>query len=167
MKLWAPGRVLASIEREARRFAPLETGGVLLGWRDGPDLVVAGLMGPGPRALHGRHLFLPDHSWQVAQIRTAFADTGGDLDYLGDWHTHPCGVAAMSDQDRTTLTKLDRRVRGATMLIAGGEGDTWAFGAWTALRSGLFRPTRFEACEIITFVPPDHWPRWREAFPVG
>lgn len=159
MKLWAPRRVLTDIECEGRRFAPLETGGVLLGWRDGPDLIVADLIGPGPQALHGRHLFLPDHSWQVAQIRAAFAGTGGDLDYLGDWHTHPRGIATMSDLDRTTLTKLDRRVRGATMLIAGGEGDDWAFSAWTAVRGGLLRPTSFETCEIISFDSPDHWPR--------
>lgn len=38
-------------------LAPLENGGVLLGWRAGEDRVVIDLRGPGPHALHGPTLF--------------------------------------------------------------------------------------------------------------
>lgn len=160
MKLWAPRSLQASIECQARRFFPLETGGVLLGWRDGPDVIAASYIGPGPRALHGRHLFVPDHAWQLSQIRAAFKASGGDLDYLGDWHTHPGGIAAMSNQDRATLAKLNRRVRGAAMLIAAGRDDTWSFGAWTTATRALLRPRRFEAFEVVAFDAPAAWPRW-------
>lgn len=110
---WISHEVFEQMIAEARALDPLETGGVLLGWRDGGDLIVTGLIGPGPYALHGRHMFIPDHRWQLEKIRAAFARSAGDLDYLGDWHTHPSGLAEMSAQDEKTLARLTRKVSGA------------------------------------------------------
>src|SRR4051812_37824791 len=104
----------------AGELSPLENGGVLLGWRSGEDRIVVDLRGPGPRALHGRHCFIPDHVWQLSEIKRAFHESRGDLDYLGDWHSHPDGIAEMSDLDSATLLRIARRVSAPLMLIVAG-----------------------------------------------
>lgn len=151
MKLWIARSALVEITRQASEFAPLETGGVLLGWRSGPDRVVAGVLGPGPKALHGRHMFIPDHAWQVARIDELFAQSRGDLDYLGDWHTHPDGIAVLSALDRNTLRKLGRKTENALMAIAAPEEDRWRLVAWRQPRSGWFERPEAEACDVKPF----------------
>jgi integrative and conjugative element protein (TIGR02256 family) len=160
MTVWIHRDTAAQMIEAARTLHPLETGGVLLGWRDGGERIVVDVIGPGPYALHGRHMFVPDHPWQLRQIRAAFAGSQGDLDYLGDWHSHPAGVAEMSAQDERTLTRLTRRVSQALMVIAAGADDTWSFGAWSQPRRSLFGRGVTEAREIKYFTAPADWPRF-------
>jgi integrative and conjugative element protein (TIGR02256 family) len=128
--VWLSSHVMQSMCDYARDLSPLENGGVLLGWRSGEDRIVVDLRGPGPHALHGRHCFVPDHAWQVAEIKGAFQASRGDLDYLGDWHSHPDGVAEMSDLDSTTLLRIARRVSAPLMLIVAGRGTEWSARCW-------------------------------------
>lgn len=161
MKLWISRPALAEITSLAEQYAPLETGGVLLGWRKGPDRIVAAVVGPGPRALHGRHMFLPDHAWQLTQIDQAFAGTGGDLDYLGDWHTHPDGAAELSALDRTTLQKLGRRTVDAVMAIAAPTGEEgWTLAAWRQPRGRWLDRPAAEDCHLVVFDPALGLPDW-------
>ncbi|MNE32261.1 hypothetical protein D3C80_1258640 [compost metagenome] len=161
MKLWISRPALEEIIRLAEQYAPLETGGVLLGWRKGPDRVVAAVVGPGPLALHGRHMFLPDHAWQLTQIDQAFASTGGDLDYLGDWHTHPDGAAELSALDRTTLQKLGRRIMDAVMAIAAPTGEqSWTLAAWRQPRGKWWDRPAAEDCDLVIFDPAPGSPDW-------
>lgn len=159
MRVWIGRDTFSELIAQAERFSPLETGGVLMGWREGSDRIVAGLIGPGPRALHGRHMFLPDHAWQIDQIDRAFARTNGDLDYLGDWHTHPDGVAQMSEIDRRTLQKLGRKVPDAVMLIGAQDEGGWTANAWHQPRGRLFQSASAQDCEIILMDAPKDWPR--------
>ncbi|PDT81051.1 hypothetical protein CO676_24280 [Sinorhizobium sp. BJ1] len=159
MTIWLGRDAAQVIIEQANIFFPLETGGVLLGWRDGEDRVVVDIVGAGPKALHGRHTFIPDHSWQVEQIDEAFRNTAGDLDYLGDWHSHPAGVAAMSSEDRSTLRRISRRVRHPIMVIAAGRNANWTFGGWMQLRPRLLRRSVAECQPIQYFAVPSEWPR--------
>jgi len=102
---------------------------------------------------------VPDHEWQVTQVRAAFKATGGDLNYVGDWHTHPSGIAEMSGQDRRTLDRLSRRVKGALMIIAAGEDDDWRIGGWSQTHRRLFGAARSITQAVRTFDAPASWPR--------
>lgn len=147
--------------RQGTEVFPLETGGVLLGWRRGDDRIVVDVVGPGRNALHGRTRFLPDHKWQDGEITRIFHATNGDIDYLGDWHTHPDGHAMMSDEDSRTLARIARRVRGALMFIlAGPNFSARDFGCWKAgPRKGfLSRSVAIESQEVRLFKPPQDWP---------
>src|SRR3989442_1461190 len=90
---WIAKTVLQTMVVEARRRAPNETGGVLLGyWADaGRQVVITDAVGPGPQAAHRRTSFEPDHEFQEAEIRRLYRGSGRRLAYLGDWHTHPRG----------------------------------------------------------------------------
>ena len=160
MTVWVRHEAAARMVEAARSLYPLETGGVLLGWRDATDRIVVDLIGPGPCALHGRHMFIPDHPWQLSHIRAAFAQSKGDLDYLGDWHSHPSGLAEMSAQDDRTLARLSRRVGGALMMIAAGADDAWSFGAWSQRKLGLFSRAVTDPREVRVFTAPAGWPRY-------
>lgn len=162
MTVWLAHRALAAMQREGAELFPLETGGILLGWRRGVDRIVVDVVGPGRNALHGRIRFLPDHRWQVSEITRTFHATGGDIDYLGDWHTHPDGFAQMSSEDVKTLTRISRRVPGALMLIlAGPDFAAGDFGCWKAgAREGfLGRRITIEPQQVKLFDPPQEWPR--------
>ncbi|MBJ7438056.1 MAG: Mov34/MPN/PAD-1 family protein [Sphingopyxis sp.] len=158
MTIWLADDVASEMERLGSIYYPLETGGMLLGWRDGRDRIATGLIGPGPHALHGRYTFAPDGGWQRARLRDIFSATAGDLDYLGDWHTHPDGVAVMSELDRRTLSKIERRVRVPLMVILAGAENKWDIGSWLGSKSGYL--TRVSASEEETkvFDAPTGWP---------
>ena len=109
---------------------PNETGGVLLGSFDMTRQVV----------LISLALSSPEDSkeWPTVYIRGsaglrsavshAEIATGGGLEYVGEWHSHPRGAtAAASSQDRKALALLAEVMaedaRPAVMLIV-GEGET-------------------------------------------
>lgn len=155
--IWLSHAVQGAIVRLAQAYFPLEVGGLLLGWRDDRERIVTGLVGPGPGALHGRNAFVPDHAWQVAQLHQAFSASGGDLDYLGDWHSHPAGAAQLSPVDRTTLARIARRVPDPIMVIAAGAGHGWTLGSWSGKRAMLWRPAVIEERSLRPFTAPSEW----------
>src|SRR5690349_1056527 len=105
---WLSKGTLSQMIGEADRAYPKETGGVLLGYWAVPfsELVVTGAIGPGPRAVHCKDSFLPDHEYQADQIARWYHATGRLHTYLGDWHTHPNSTAQLSRTDRRTLRTI-------------------------------------------------------------
>ena len=51
MRIWLANQTFNAMCEEAIARHPLESGGVLLGWRTGKDRVVIIVLGPGPKAL--------------------------------------------------------------------------------------------------------------------
>lgn len=162
MTIWLSQSVALTMQSHGENFYPLEVGGVLLGWRDGEHRIVTGLIGPGPKSLHGRYAFVPDHPWQVDQIGKAFTETGGDLDYLGDWHSHPNGTAQMSTMDDGTLSRIARHVIDPLMVILASRPSDWLSGAWIANRRTFFRRPVISQQSLRAFEPPSHWPEYDE-----
>jgi integrative and conjugative element protein (TIGR02256 family) len=130
---------------EAARAAPLESGGVLLGWQDpeGLELVIARVVGPGPQATHRRTRFSPDDDWQRERIADAYAASGRTVSYLGDWHSHPGGGDMPSRRDERTARRIARsrsaRARRPVMLILSGKADMWRPSAYRFIGRRLRR----------------------------
>lgn len=142
----------------ARKYHPLETGGILLGYvSDGGEAVVSGIIGPGPRAKHSRLRFSPDHDCQMAVLEERFRETGGQLDYLGDWHTHPDGGINLSWRDRRTLVRIGRKTKARLpcpfMLVLSLERHGWKPCSYnlTRLPSVLWRPAVIQRVPITFF----------------
>src|SRR5438874_2807026 len=127
----------------ANRHAPLEAGGVLLGYGTGDATVVTAQIGPGPRASHRRRRFTPDHKYQDRLISEHYERSGRRESYLGDWHSHPGGAARLSLRDRWTLALIARdpsaRAPSPVMIVL--VGRTWQVTAFqfTSARLGLAR----------------------------
>lgn len=121
---WAQMRVLAD-----ERY-PLETGGLLVGYvADEGTPVVRAVVGPGPKAQHSRYGFSPDTEYQDHMLEDHHRSTNGVESYLGDWHTHPDGVAALSRRDKKTLrniaAKRESYVARPVMAILEGSPASW------------------------------------------
>jgi len=142
---------------DAAGFAPLETGGVLLGFHDDESgmRIVTELVGAGPKASRQRHLFTPDGPWQRAQIAEIYNASGRILAYLGDWHSHPHGNGP-SALDRSTARKIATtpaaRCPHPVFLIAARVQGAWG------LRAYEFGARRFRKLdsETLTARPGRH-----------
>jgi integrative and conjugative element protein (TIGR02256 family) len=85
---------------------PWEVGGWLLGYRaeEGRSIVVTHGTPPARRGTpFGVHISGDGHRGRFDQ---AWERSGGYVTFLGDWHTHPGGVAQPSVRDRRAICKL-------------------------------------------------------------
>ena len=156
--LWIREGELAEMRDLASQFAPLETGGVLVGYdTDCEGAVVTAVIGAGPKASHRRLRFRPDYDYQQAQLEAHFVRTLGRETYLGDWHTHPAGGCALSWLDRRVLVRIASMPSSGTtrpimMILAGGQPD-WNLHAsqLRALPKGLCKKTDLRELIPVTY----------------
>ena len=134
---WICAPVLDGILVEASRLYPKETGGVFMGYwsklRD--SVVITKLIGPGPGAVHRRHRFRPNITYQQQEIADQYLMSGRRETYLGDWHTHPDAITGrLSIKDRFTLQGISKdegaRASEPLMGIVHGEPSSWAVALW-------------------------------------
>jgi integrative and conjugative element protein (TIGR02256 family) len=106
--LWLPRSAVEQMREQADARAPLEHGGMLLGWESDGQLVVSRLVGAGPHAKASRNSFAADGAWQQVQLERIYAASGRTVTYLGDWHSHPHGSRRPSKRDRETAAGIAR-----------------------------------------------------------
>jgi integrative and conjugative element protein (TIGR02256 family) len=107
MNAWIDREVVELMRAEARKRAPQETGGVLLGYTtDSDNIVITHAIGPGPNAQHARRNFSPDVRYQERAIADRYRQSRRHITYLGDWHSHPGGGSRLSFLDRRTLRRI-------------------------------------------------------------
>lgn len=153
--VWMSCECLDLMQAEANDKFPLETGGVVTGYRSGAHQVITQVLGPGPGATHTAGGFFPDHDWQCAELDSIFAASQGATVYLGDWHTHPGGRPKMSGIDRQTLLRIARhqeaRAPQPLMIIgAGNDVKGWDWRAHVCYRTA-FGLRRITAAKIFTY----------------
>jgi integrative and conjugative element protein (TIGR02256 family) len=115
---------------------PNETGGILLGYEvpDNHAVVITHLVGPGPKAKSSRAHFVPDGIWQEAEVARLYETSGRRATYLGDWHSHPDGVARPSKKDERTARDIaqtpEARIENPLILIAASDSESWRIAAY-------------------------------------
>ena len=139
--------MLNNIRDEASSKLPNETGGILMGYWSTPcvEVVITNATGPGPQAEHSLNFYKPDNKWQHEEAIRLYEEF--NVEYLGDWHSHPYASDLLSWDDKRTLRKISRhkngRVMFPVMLILHGK-DEWMATVWK------FSPTQ-----------------WTRLFPIG
>lgn len=129
-QVWLPKHVSQQMQQDYHRAFPLETGGILLGYRavaNGVESwVITAASNAGPKATHRHTTYTPDYRHDKRIARDHYQDTAGQEYYIGDWHTHPAGSPATSRQDRWALRSIagraDHLSNRGLMLIMGVEG---------------------------------------------
>lgn len=101
-KVKITAEVIEGLSNAARTALPYETGGLLIGWRDGEDVLVHGwlqLGTPNPRT--NRFEINSKRATKVLKkhLRTKATPLEG---YVGAWHTHP-SIAPPSGTDIKTF----------------------------------------------------------------
>ena len=127
--VWICRTIGRELEELANEYFPFEVGGILAGYLSNESAVITDIVGPGPLAQHHRESFLPDHDYQTEQMHRIFWESKGKAIYLGDWHTHPEGPAALSSLDirtmRTIADSPDARCPNPVMLLLAQANSKW------------------------------------------
>lgn len=127
-----------------------ERGGLLLGeiHEDATVLFVSFVSVPGPEDRSSRFSWNRDERRANRIIRENWESSGGLVNYLGEWHTHPQDIPRASFVDKATMFRLVRRTTlvtpGLLMFIIGREKILAEY--WT--RRG-FRRVQFEVSNTI------------------
>lgn len=153
--VWINETVIREMTFEANRAFPLETGGILMGYcaEYTNEIVVSFVIGPGARALHKRHSFMPDAIYQEAQVALHYVQSGCTVTYLGDWHTHPLGRAHLSHRDKQTLRQIsnspDARAPSPIMTVLSGGDPGWNLTSWQLTRRRFGRLIGLNGVNIL------------------
>jgi integrative and conjugative element protein (TIGR02256 family) len=126
---------LKSVRAERQRKLPRETGGVLLGsWDLQRGIVYVVAMIPSPDdSDEGPTTYIRGCRGLESAVSDAIARTGGQLQYLGEWHSHPDGHSAEPSDDDCKLFDWVREYTTQdgyppAMLIVGEKESRWLVG---------------------------------------
>ena len=108
--------VLEKMARCSRRFSPLEAGGLVLGYRKNACLHAIDVTLPGQWDRHSRSSF--HRSVRAHRLRALrlWRKSGGLIDWIGEWHSHPGFLLSPSGTDHFNWKRLVRH-RQAHMIF--------------------------------------------------
>lgn len=119
---------LTRMKREARKGLPKESGGILIGHFERRQVVITGAGDPGPAARSTRSGFRRDGDHSQRLLDAAVARSGGEVDYVGEWHSHPENVGA-SPTDRASIGGIskdpDYRRSHPVLILLRRNGRSW------------------------------------------
>jgi integrative and conjugative element protein (TIGR02256 family) len=158
--VWISADVLSFLCAEASSAAPNETGGVLLGYWAGTlsEPVVTNALGPGPKAIHEQRRFVPDYEYHELEVARLYRASDCQLQYLGDWHSHPNNAGHLSECDTETLCRIctdrEARVSRPLMMIL-AYGPAWLPVVWMGRKKRCLFQSRLviERLEATLFDP--------------
>lgn len=137
--------VLHGIAGCALHAVPNETGGALIGWREGVSVSVRDFIEiPSGRPERARYeLIVAELNAALASYLAQARDTR--LGYVGSWHSHPAAVGP-SFIDKHTFLKTARAHAGPLVfLVAATDGlSTVLHSTWAGPRNGRHRLIRQE-----------------------
>ncbi|MBE9570083.1 MAG: ThiF family adenylyltransferase [Proteobacteria bacterium] len=95
------------MKQESDESEDIETGGVLVGYRNASDeYVIVRASKPGPNAIRTKSRFEKDVEYCQKELLDAFNELGEKGLYLGEWHYHPSGGNEPSGLDIKSLTEI-------------------------------------------------------------
>jgi integrative and conjugative element protein (TIGR02256 family) len=97
---------MKSICAEMRKAIFTETGGALVGYLDRAVLIVTAASGPGPRGRFSCSQVMIDGAYAAKFCQRAFRESGGRIDYVGDWHCHLSWVVRPSVLDHIAMKTM-------------------------------------------------------------
>src|SRR5437868_921976 len=90
--------------RRLARESDTETGGVLIGFQDGTDMVITKATEPGPKAVRTISNFLIDTEYCRRVLQEEYSLSGAD--YVGEWHSHVVPFDGLSGGDVSTIVGI-------------------------------------------------------------
>jgi integrative and conjugative element protein (TIGR02256 family) len=102
-----PPEVREQLVARACQHAPQETGGILVGRRQGSEVLVVAASDAGPNAVSTPERFVRDGEHCQRFLAEQVARHGEDpIDYIGEWHSHPGASADPSPRDLASLEEI-------------------------------------------------------------
>lgn len=103
-----------------------EAGGILLGLRRDDHLHVTGLTTPCPADQRSRMGFQRKDEFHQAKALVAWQESGGVVDYIGEWHSHPerhPSPSSIDIREWKSICLFQRKPM--VFLIAGTFAPSW------------------------------------------
>ena len=103
-----------------------EAGGILLGLRRDDHLHVTGLTTPRPADKRSRTSFQRKDKFHQARALAAWRESGGVVDYIGEWHSHPERhplPSSIDTREWKSICQFQRKPM--VFLIAGTLAHLW------------------------------------------
>lgn len=101
------GEAYDFMKKECTESEGVETGGVLIGYRDDEGrYLILKVTKPGPKAIRTKTQFEKDQEYCQKELLEAFDQLGEKGLYLGEWHYHPSGGNEPSGLDIKSLTEI-------------------------------------------------------------
>lgn len=120
-------RVLRIFDQHRQRSttAP-ESGGILLGFRRQNHLHIADATSPNESDGQMRNFFSRSAHFHQSVARAKWKNSGGTIDYLGEWHTHPELGPTPSTIDKRGWLRISRfRKAPMVFIIVGERNNLW------------------------------------------
>lgn len=114
--------VFEKMERSSRRFSPLEAGGLMLGYRKDGFLHAIDVTLPGAWDRHSRSAFHRSVKAHRLRALRLWRKSGGLVDWLGEWHSHPGFALNPSGTDHRNWSRIAKH-RKAPMLFPIVDGQ--------------------------------------------
>jgi integrative and conjugative element protein (TIGR02256 family) len=112
--------VWTDLSQRVHARLPAETGGILIGRRDGRRIIITTATGAGPNATEERTKFLRDGVFCQQMLREAM-ESDPHVTYVGEWHSHPKGPVWPSARDVQSLREIsvdsDSNTEAPVMII--------------------------------------------------
>jgi predicted acylesterase/phospholipase RssA/predicted ThiF/HesA family dinucleotide-utilizing enzyme/proteasome lid subunit RPN8/RPN11 len=144
------GQMLAWMSQRERLDGPeVETGGLLFGKREDTlrTIWVTEVIGPPPDSSASSGHFLCGVIGVVEAHEQRKRLTRGEVQYVGSWHTHPCGLPLPSRTDVGAMAQILAEgalpPRSHLMLIVGGQNDNPLLGGFVFERSDFSAEVNF------------------------
>jgi integrative and conjugative element protein (TIGR02256 family) len=103
-----------------------EAGGILLGLRRGDHLHITALTTPKPRDVRHRVEFRRRDKFHQAQALALWHRSGGVVDYMGEWHSHPEPEPSPSRLDLSEWRAICAyQLKPMVFVIAGTRTSLW------------------------------------------
>src|SRR5687767_5862221 len=99
-------QAVAVMMQERRKVILTETGGPMVGYVEKDEVIVTGAAGPGPRAKLTPFSVVVDGVFAQKFCDDALRQSGGKVDYVGDWHCHPAFSVDPSADDLRAMKTM-------------------------------------------------------------
>jgi integrative and conjugative element protein (TIGR02256 family) len=154
-----PPDVQEQLERRAIEAGDKETCGILIGYfTDERVAVVVDASDAGPNAESSAAICSRDVEYTQQWLEDRLRDSSGEIEYIGEWHSHTSEDTTPSTTDTTSLTDIANSpnylCRTPVMLILGcSEGVIRRKSAYCFAASRPFREIDYEVGEGATRTP--------------
>jgi integrative and conjugative element protein (TIGR02256 family) len=94
------------IFRQATAHLPSETGGILVGYVLDANAIITHIIGAGPSGQHSLGSFMRDGTYSQVELQKLYDNSGGELNYWGEWHSHPRAFPSPSGIDQSSMGEI-------------------------------------------------------------
>lgn len=101
-----------------------EAAGVLIGERRGPHIVIHAISEPGPGDIRSRYTVVRKGFHHQTLVNVLHHKSGGTMNYVGEWHSHPESHPSPSGIDKSSWKK-DLASSEPMVLIIVGQCAIW------------------------------------------